>query len=150
MAHNFKDFPELSNSQMQIYYFDSPHKQVLESFRGKVVKITDGDTIHVKWRERKKPVVIRFLNTAAPERKERGGEESRSWLEGQIMGAEVDIIIDPEQRVGKWGRILGEIIHMGININEASIRAGHAVPFSERKSMSIPDFNKELEKQTWL
>ncbi len=131
MAHDFKRFPELTNRQMQIYYFDSPHKQITETFDGKVVKITDGDTIWVKWRERDKPVVIRFFDTAAPELDEKGGVESRNWLEKQIMGEEVQVIIRPKLRVGKWGRIIGEIIHMGMNINKMSIEAGHAVEFEK-------------------
>jgi endonuclease YncB( thermonuclease family) len=133
MPHDFKLFPELTNRQMQIYYFESPHKQITESFSGEVVKITDGDTIHVKWEEREKPVVIRFIDTAAPERDEEGGEESRSWLEEQIMGEEVDIIINRKLRVGKWGRIIGRIIHMGQDINRMSIETGHAVPWEARR-----------------
>ena len=131
MAHDFKRFPELTNRQMQIYYFDSPHKQITETFDGKVVKITDGDTIWVKWRERDKPVVVRFFDTAAPELDEKGGVESRSWLEKQIMGEEVQVIIRPKLRVGKWGRIIGEIIHMGMNINKMSMEAGQAVQFEK-------------------
>ena len=48
MAHDFKTFPELTNNKMEIYYFESPHRQILEDFEGEVVKVTDGDTIHVK------------------------------------------------------------------------------------------------------
>ena len=128
--HDFKRFPELTNSQMQFYYFQSPHRQITEDFMGKVVKITDGDTIHVKWSEREKPVVVRFIDTDAPERDERGGLESARWLEKQIMGEEVNILIEPKLRVGKWGRIIGRIIHMGQDINRMSIEMGMAVPFS--------------------
>lgn len=129
--HNFKDFPELTNSQMQIYYFDSPHKQITEDFEGKVVKITDGDTIHVKWAEREKPVVIRFIDIAAPEMDERGGRESRAWLENMIMDEEVRVLIQPKLRVGKWGRIIGRIIHMGQDINKMSLEQGFSVPFQK-------------------
>jgi len=132
MVHDFKLFPELTNSQMQFYYFDSPHRQIREDFEGKVVKITDGDTIHVQWSEREKPIVVRFSNIAAPELNEIGGEESKNWLEEQIMNEDVRVIINPENRVGKWGRILGEIIHMGININQASMDWGFSIPFPER------------------
>ncbi len=130
MVHDFKRFPELTNSQMQFYYFDSPHKQINEDFFGTVVKITDGDTIHVKWSEREKPVVVRFIDTQAPERDERGGLESAAWLERQIMGEYVRVQIEPKLRVGKWGRIIGRIIHFGIDINSSSIDNGFAVPFT--------------------
>ncbi len=135
MSHDFKLWPELTNNQMQIYYFQSPHKQITEDFRGKVVKITDGDTIHVKWRERDKPIVVRFINTAAPELDEGGGLESRTWLASQILGEDVNILINPNNRVEKWGRILGEIIHLGMNINQMSIDTGHAIPWSEREGV---------------
>ncbi len=130
MAHDFKKFPELTNSQMQFYYFDSPHRQITEDFFGEVVKITDGDTIHVKWRERDKPIVVRFIDTAAPELDEEGGPESASWLEEQIMGEYVRVQIEPKLRVGKWGRIIGRIIHMGMDVNKMSLDMGMAVPFS--------------------
>ncbi len=129
MVHDFKRFPELTNSQMQFYYFDSPHRQVTEDFHGEVVKITDGDTIWVKWSERKKPIVVRFIDTEAPELDEEGGLESQLWLEKQIMGEYVTVEIDPDLRVEKWGRILGRINFMGMDINEMSIDNGMAVAF---------------------
>lgn len=134
MAHDFKNFPELTNSQMQFYYFDSPHRQITEDFHGEVVKIVDGDTIHVKWDEREKPIRVRFIDTAAPELDEEGGEAARNWLEEQIMGEYVRVQIEPKLRVGKWGRIIGRIIHMGIDINKMSIQEGHAVPFVKRET----------------
>ncbi len=130
MTHDFKRFPELTNSQMQFYYFESPHRQITEDFWGDVVKITDGDTIHVKWSEREKPIVVRFMGTAAPELDEQGGLESATWLAGQIFKEYVQVQIDPDLRVEKWGRMLGRIINMGIDVNEASIDAGMAVPFT--------------------
>ena len=129
MAHDFKRFPELTNNQMQFYYFESPHRQITETFWGEVVKITDGDTIHVKWSEREKPVVVRFMGTAAPERDEEGGRKSRTWLENQIMNEYVQVQIDPDLRVGKWGRILGRINFMGMDINQMSMDNGMAVVF---------------------
>ena len=144
MAHDFKKFPELTNSQMSLYYFDSPHKQIVEDFRGKVVKVTDGDTVRIKTSFRDFDFPIRFAGIAAPELNE-GGKESRNWLESMIGNKEVDVIINPNNRVGKWGRIIGTIIHGGFNINEESIRQGQAVPFGQRKEGSIPDFKSELE-----
>ena len=131
MAHDFKNFPELTNNQLQIYYFDSPHKQITEDFTAKVVNVHDGDTIRVKWRERDFDFPVRLAHIAAPELKEEGGKESQSWLEKQIMGEEVDIVIDPNNRVGKWGRIIGEIIFMGININQMSMDMRFSIPFEE-------------------
>ncbi len=132
MSHNFKLFPELTNNQMAFYYFDSPHRQILEDFEGEVVKITDGDTIHVKWSEREKPIKVRLADIDAAEIDEKDGIKSRNWLEKQIMGKEVRVVINPGIRVEKWGRILGRIIHMGMDINQMSMDFGFSVPFAER------------------
>lgn len=126
--HNFKQFPELTNSQMQFYYWDSPHRQITENFTAKVVKVIDGDTIRVKWQERDFNFPVRLLNIAAPELDEEGGVRSRGFLE-QIMDEEVFVIINPANRVEKWGRLLGEIIHMGLNLNQMSMDMGYSVRF---------------------
>ena len=149
MAHDFENFPELTNSQVDFYYWESPHKQIFEDFKCKVVKVIDGDTIRVKWDERDFEFPVRFLGTDAPELNE-GGKESMSWLETQIEGEEVEIIIDIKQRVGKFGRILGIIMSKGINMNEESIKTGHAKIFNARGEGKIPDIRKELAIEKWF
>ncbi len=128
MAHDFKRFPELTNSQMPLYYFNSPHRQITEGFLAKVIRIIDGDTIRVKWDERNFDFPVRLLNIDAPELDE-GGLESALWLKNEILGEEVYVTIDRKQRVEKWGRLLGEIIHMGRNINQLSLELNHSIPF---------------------
>ena len=132
MAHDFKKYPELTNSQMEFYYWDSPHKQIVEGFPAKVVKITDGDTVRVTWSERNFDFPVRMLHIDAPEIGE-GGRTSKQWLANRILGEEVYVIIDPKQRVGKWGRILGEIIFGGVNINEESMTMGLSNVFGEEQ-----------------
>ena len=127
--HDFKRFPELTNSQMDFYYFDSPHKQITENFMAKVVKVTDGDTIRVEWEERDFTFPIRFIDTDAPELPTRAGIKSQRWLEKNILGKKVEILIDPTNRVEKWGRLLGEILYQGININKQSILENFAGRF---------------------
>ena len=132
MAHDFKRFPELTNAQMQIYYFDSPHKQLVEDFTAKVVKVTDGDTIRVEIPERDFTFPIRFLDLAAPELDERGGKESQSWLESQILGKMVEILLS-QQRVEKWGRLLADVVYGGVSMSAESVINRHGVPWSERE-----------------
>ncbi len=132
MAHDFKQFPELTNSQMQIYYFESPHKQITEPIMVKVVKVTDGDTIRVKWAERDFDFPIRMAEIAAPELNERGGLESQSWLENEILGEMVEIL-PTKTRVEKWGRLLANIIHVGQDMSAHSINNAHAVAWKDRE-----------------
>src|SRR3990167_7651666 len=99
MAHDFVKFPELTDSQMAIYYFESPHKQIFDDFTAEVIKVHDGDTITMRWTERDFDFPVRFINIAAPELKEDGGKESQAWLEKMLLGNQVDIKINPENRV---------------------------------------------------
>jgi len=151
MAHDFKKFPELTNRQMTIYYFDSPHRQITDGFIAKVTRVVDGDTIRVMCDFRDFEFPIRFLNSMAPELKEKGGRESKAWLEDQILGEEIYVQVKLDNRVGRWGRLLGIIFHRGFDINEESIRQGHAVAMSESAHTAplkedIFNFFKRLEK----
>jgi len=119
-------------------------------FRAEVVKVIDGDTISVKWNRRDFIFPVRFLGTNAPEMSEEGGAETREWLENIILGEEVEILVNPKIRVGKWGRILGTIIHHGININELSIQEGRATTFEARDEAKLPNINKMLRLRNWL
>lgn len=130
MAHDFDRFPELTTTQAVIYYWDSPHKQIFESFNARVVKVTDGDSIRVEWDERDFDFPIRFAYIDAPEMNE-GGQESKSWLESQILGKEVFIRINPNNRVGKFGRIIGEVMFGGESMSAASLRELHSIPFGQ-------------------
>ena len=131
MPHDFKRFPELTNNQMQFYYFDSPHKQIIENFTGKVVKVTDGDTIRVTADFRDFSFPIRMAKIAAPELDEEGGFASQHWLSEQIMGKYVDVVLT-KSRVEKWGRLLAKIMFMGINLGSASMDAGYSVAWEAR------------------
>ena len=118
MPHDFNKFPELTNAQMELYYFESPHKQITEDFVAEVVKVTDGDTVRVTCSFRDFDFPVRFLDINAPEMNEPNGREVQQWLESEILGTEVDITIDRNHRVDKWGRILGKIINRGMDMGE--------------------------------
>ncbi len=130
MVHDFDKFPELTTGQAAIYYNDSPHKQIFEDFSAKVVKVIDGDTVSVSWKERDFTFPVRLAYINAPELNE-GGRESKSWLEGQILDKEVLVKINPDNRVGKFGRIIGNVILDGESMSYASLRELHSVPFGQ-------------------
>ena len=130
MAHDFKAFPELSNNQMQFYYFDSPHKQMVEPFEAKVVRVKDGDTVQVTTQDRDFDFPIRLARIASPEIDEVGGRQSQRWLESELLGEDVHIVLD-RKRVGKWGRLLGTIYHIGRNMNDISLDLGYSIKFGE-------------------
>jgi endonuclease YncB( thermonuclease family) len=149
MAHNFKNFPELTNSQMETMYFESPHKQITEDFRAKVIKVTDGDTIRVETDFRDFDFPIRFLNIDAPELNEPGGERTKDWLSEQILEEEIDVLIE-NNRVDKWGRLLGKIVHRGLDLGEIMLSLGLATKFENRNEDEIPNINQELNIKQWI
>tara|TARA_Y100000310_G_scaffold151386_1_gene150984 strand:- start:1284 stop:1718 length:435 start_codon:yes stop_codon:yes gene_type:complete len=133
MAHDFKRFPELTNSQMNLYYFDSPHQQITEDFDAKVIKVTDGDTIRVSAPFRDFDFPIRISNLLAAELNEEGGVRARNRLEELIGDTTVEVILD-KKRVGKWGRLLAQIRHKGFDIGTQMIEEGFAVSLDEEQA----------------
>lgn len=120
---------------MDLYYFDSPHKQITEDFEARVVDVHDGDTIRVEWNERDFTFPIRFSEIAAPELDE-GGSTAQKWLKARIDGKIVQVEIDFFNRVGKYGRILGNIWESGISINQEMLDLGLVVPFGSEDDSS--------------
>jgi len=125
--HDFKLYPELTNNQMNMYYFDSPHQQITEDFWAKVIKVTDGDTITVSAPFRDFNFPVRFSNIMSAELNEENGINARDHLAEMILGAEVEILIDKTNRVGKYGRLIGNVIHRGFDIGEQMKADGFAV-----------------------
>ena len=140
--HDYKEFPELTNTELQILGLTSPHVQYTEDFPATVVKVHDGDTVTLRTDERDFVFPLRLLDIDAPELNEEGGYESQAWLHEQIHNEEVQILIDKNRRVGKYGRLLGHILHRGMNMNEIIVMNGYAKPFEARDEGDIPDINK--------
>lgn len=147
MVHDFKNYPELTNNELQEMPFDSPHQQITESFWAKVEKVHDGDTITLKTDFRDFNFPLRFLDVDAPELNA-GGHDTKIWLENNILGHEVYIIIDKNNRVDKYGRLLGKVLCNGLVMNEVMLSLGLVWPFARRREGIIPD--KELYlKSPW-
>lgn len=144
MAHDFTRFPELSNSQVQLYYFESPHKQIFEDFDARVEKVIDGDTIKVSCDFRSFDFPVRFLDINAKELSQ-GGQEAKTFLQNIIENEEVRILINPKKRVGKYGRLLGHVMHRGININEEMLRNGMAIEFGNTEGMILNPIKEVLK-----
>jgi len=146
MVHDFKRFPELTSSVMNLHYYDSADGQITEDFSAEVVKVIDGDTIKLRWQDRDFDFPLRIINIAAPEKKAVGGKDSQSWLESQLLGKTVNITIKENNRVGKFGRLLGAVQLGGLDMGEASVLAGHSVPWNRRKDGEIPNFKEDVDE----
>ena len=133
-GHDWNKFPEVSIKKD--LFFESPHPQIMGNIFVKVVRVKDADTIEVKWSERKFLFPVRLVNLFAPEKNTWAGRKARDWLRRQIQGQEVELIINPRNRIGKWGRLLAIIKYKGTNMNEALISEGFAITPEEQERLS--------------
>lgn len=132
--HDWRKFPEVSiNSTL---FYESPHPQIIENIFVEVVRVKDADTIEVRWNERKFLFSVRLVDIFAPEKNTWDGRRGRTWLKSKIHGQKVELIINPNNRIGKWGRLLAVVMHGGSNINEELIREGYAISRQEQEAMA--------------
>jgi len=93
-----------------------------DTLTGKVVKITDGDTIYVldaNYTQHK----IRLAGIDAPERKQAYGLASRKHLASIVAGQQVTIEYKKRDR---YGRIVGKVLLDGIDACLEQVKAGFA------------------------
>jgi endonuclease YncB( thermonuclease family) len=88
----------------------------------KVVKITDGDTVHVLDQSTTKHK-IRLGGVDAPERKQAFGQRSKQNLSKLIAGKSIEVEYDKRDR---YGRIIGKLIYQGRDVNLLKIKHGYA------------------------
>ena len=149
MEHDFKNYPELTNRQIQEDPFRSPHKQITEDFEAVVVKVHDGDTITLRTDFRDFDFPLRSFGIDAPELNE-GGEEAGDWLRNRILGKTVKIMISSSNRVDKYGRLLGSVFHAGMDVGDEELRLGLAVPFENRREGELPNLGRMFSLKQWL
>jgi len=108
---------------------------VYADFTGKVVKVTDGDTINVL--EAGNVLhKVRLTGIDAPERGQPYGRKSQEYLAGMVAGKQVLIESDKQDR---YGRDLGKIILNGKDINQEQVKAGMAWWYRYYKKQQPPD-----------
>lgn len=88
----------------------------------KVVKVTDGDTVHVLDQTITKHK-IRLGGIDAPERKQAFGKKSTKNLASYIAGKYIEVEYDKRDR---YGRIIGKLLKDGQDINLKQIKDGYA------------------------
>ena len=147
--HDFVKYPELTDAQMPELGFTSPHQQITEDFDATVVRVHDGDTVTLSTDFRDFNFPLRMADIDSPELNE-GGEEAREWLKGQIEGEDVQILIDRNNRVGKYGRLIGRIISRGIDVGMMELTLGIAKAFGKKNEGKIPEINSALDLKQWF
>jgi len=105
-----------------------------DTLTGKVVKITDGDTLYVldaNYKEHK----IRLAGIDAPERKQAYGLASRKHLLSIVAGKQITI---EYQKRDRYGRIVGKVLVDGRDACLEQVKAGfawHYKKYQQEQSM---------------
>lgn len=89
---------------------------------GKVIRVSDGDTI-VVLDHNKRQKRVRFLGIDSAELKQEYGRSARKNLSDKIAGKKVTVSFDKRDR---YGRILGTVYLGESNINLLQIEEGYA------------------------
>src|SRR5215510_9937312 len=95
-----------------------------DTFTGKVVRVSDGDTLTVL--VDRKQISVRLLEIDAPEKKQAFGQRSRESL-AQMCAAQV-ATVNASSR-DKYGRVLGRVQCQGLDANAEQVRRGMAWVF---------------------
>lgn len=93
-----------------------------ETVMGKVVGVSDGDTIRVVTAD-KRLYKIRAAEIDAPEKDAPWGQRSKQALSALVFGKEVQVDIHERDR---YGRSVATIYINGLSANESQVKNGHA------------------------
>lgn len=103
---------------------------------GKVVKVSDGDTITVLDKN-KVQNKVRLKEIDAPEKKQPFGQKSKQALSDLVFGKQVYVISNSTDR---YGRNLGVILVDGVHVNQRMVADGYA--WAYRQYLTDPSYLK--------
>ena len=90
-------------------------------FTGKVVKVTDGDTIPVL--RNNEQIKIRLAGIDAPEKGQPFGNVARQSMSEMLFGKEVQVV---EQGRDRYGRTIGRVYRGDVDVSAKQIKQGMA------------------------
>lgn len=147
--HDYEKFPELTNAQIRDIGFSSPHKQIVEDFDCEIVKVRDGDTFTVRTGFRDFDFAVRLAGVDSRELGE-GGEEAKQFVKEWIEGKKVKCLINPKNRVGKYGRLIANVVASGLSVSEVLLQKNLATPIEFKSEGKLPTLGKDLNIRKWL
>lgn len=93
-----------------------------EELHGKVVAITDGDTLKILTEEMTQ-IKIRLSDIDTPERKQPYGDKAKELLSALSFGKQAHVhVID----IDRYGRTVGRVYADGIDVNSEMVKRGAA------------------------
>ncbi|EEM92856.1 hypothetical protein bthur0013_57780 [Bacillus thuringiensis IBL 200] len=124
----------------------------LETVKGKVLHIKDGDTIDVNAKGQKQTVRLLLLDTPESVSQkippQKMGKEASSFLRKQLEGKSVTLVYDRGQKEDKYGRKLAYVFCDGIHINEIMVKSGYGIiAYISRPNTTLLPEMLEAEKE---
>lgn len=104
----------------------SPSAQAA-SLYGKVVGVSDGDTITILTKD-KQSIKIRLVEIDAPEKDQPWGQKSKQALSDLVFSLNVTV---DSARKDRYGRTLGTVFLGNININQHMVENGNAWAYTQ-------------------
>lgn len=98
-------------------FLRSPHR----GWKGKVVKVLDGDTLHVK--KGKKVIKIRLYGVDCPEKRQKFGTEATEFATQLLLGKKVRV---ETMHTDQYGRTVGVVSVGRKMLNRELVRVGYA------------------------
>ncbi|WP_305357082.1 thermonuclease family protein [Polaromonas sp.] len=112
---------------------------------GRVVAVTDGDTITVL-EAGKVQHVVRLSGIDAPEKKMPFGQRSKQSLSDLVYGRWVEVVGEKNDR---YGRLVGKVLVNGRDANLAQIQAGMAWHYKEyQREQTVTDRQMYAEAES--
>lgn len=114
-----------------------------QQISGKVVGVSDGDTITVLQNNRQ--FKIRLYGVDCPESSQAFGRKAKEFTSSMVFGKHVQVtVLD----VDRYKRNVGVVHVDGTTVNEALLKNGYAWLYTKYCDQSFCDRWEELEKQT--
>lgn len=102
---------------------------------GRVVSVTDGDTITVL-DQTNTQFKIRLAGIDAPEKKQAFGQVSKKALSDLVYGKQVNVEYEKQDR---FGRTIGKVLINGVDANLEQVKKGYAWFYRKYKNAMVLD-----------
>jgi endonuclease YncB( thermonuclease family) len=129
---------------------DEPAEAVDETSErepGRVIRVVDGDTLHVEFRGRDETVRLLRINT--PERNQPGFQESMDALAALVEDARIELEFEKPNRLerDRYGRLLAYVFRDDRHINVEMVRLGWSSFWTDYGEGRYADAFREAEQE---
>jgi endonuclease YncB( thermonuclease family) len=134
----------MRTSVLIIFFITHASASIADTLTGRVVRVTDGDTIVVLDTNNAQHK-IRLQGIDAPERKQAYGTKSKEHLSDSVAGKFV--VVEYEKR-DRYERILGKVLLSNQDMNLEQVKAGlawHYKKYQDEQTLNDRELYSEIE-----